>query len=467
MGQLVKLVVGVWEQVSTVGWLFLEDPTERNYDVMVHESQTYASLMDLVRTRYSVDAHTAVALTYEFPKWMKVSGDGSTPPGDVKEDGDVDLFMLIRLELPDLRLMVTIWNDIVARYLFQNRDNYTVIGSSMGSVPPSTFCCQGYNAGNHISSTPLHDLHGPLHDSAAYWEGMLAQGWQSSNQQLLLDICTDDEYAYLPKNNLSMNKRAHVTSVDSSEGTQSSTDSSTAPSGVVPTHCTGGILGLAEDNLPPVNRPSMALTIETCAGPDIATTTVVDPQPRKPTILEYLTKGKGKVSDAVHVGQKRERPRIDHRGCRPNPNFPDPLLEEDSTDEGSQDEGTRLLYVGQVFMDRSAFKTHMSLYALAKKFRFLCRRSEPGKMVLECKGVECPWRVSAAKLPGCPRFQIKRLNEEHTCTVDERRDFTRHATSNLIGEMVRSKYDGVGSGPKPGSLREFMRTDHQVPITYW
>lgn len=118
-------------------------------------------------------------------------------------------------------------------------------------------------------------------------------------------------------------------------------------------------------------------------------------------------------------------------------------------------------------MDRSAFKTHMSLYALAKKFRFLCRRSEPGKMVLECKGTECPWRVSAAKLPGCPRFQIKRLTNEHTCTVDERGDFKRHATSNLIGEMVRNKYSGVGSGPRPGSLMEYMRTDHQVPITYW
>ncbi|CAN7010955.1 unnamed protein product, partial [Brassica oleracea var. botrytis] len=33
--------------------------------------------------------------------------------------------------------------------------------------------------------------------------------------------------------------------------------------------------------------------------------------------------------------------------------------------------------------------------------------------------------------------------------------------------MVRSKYAGVGSGPRPGTLREFMRTDHQVPITYW
>lgn len=71
MGQLVRLVVGVWEQVGTGGWLFLEDPTERKYDVVVHENQTYASLMDLVRTRYSVGVQTTVALTYEFPEWMK------------------------------------------------------------------------------------------------------------------------------------------------------------------------------------------------------------------------------------------------------------------------------------------------------------------------------------------------------------------------------------------------------------
>ena len=135
------------------------------------------------------------------------------------------------------------------------------------------------------------------------------------------------------------------------------------------------------------------------------------------------------------------------------------------TDYG--DGNNQHLYVGQVFIDRSAFKTHMSLYALAKKFRFYCRRSEPGKMVRDCKGDECNWRVSASKLAGCSRFQIKVLSEHHTCTVDERCDFKRHATSTLIGEMVRSKFSGVGQGLKPGTLREFMRTDHQVPITYW
>ncbi|CAN7111167.1 unnamed protein product [Brassica rapa subsp. narinosa] len=100
---------------------------------MVHESQTYASLMDLVRTRYSVGAQTAVALTYEFPEWMRVSGDIATPPGDVKEDGYVDLFM---------------GNNVVARYLFKRRDNYTVKGSSTGAVAPMCYSFRGSNAAN-------------------------------------------------------------------------------------------------------------------------------------------------------------------------------------------------------------------------------------------------------------------------------------------------------------------------------
>lgn len=58
---------------------------------------------------------------------------------------------------------------------------------------------------------------------------------------------------------------------------------------------------------------------------------LVEPQPRRLTILEYLTKGKGKEADAVRVGAKRERPRY---SSGPNPNFPDFSPDEDSTDEG-------------------------------------------------------------------------------------------------------------------------------------
>lgn len=46
-------------------------------------------------------------------------------------------------------------------------------------------------------------------------------------------------------------------------------------------------------------------------------------------------------------------------------------------------------YVGQIFVDRDAFKVHLSLHALANKYRYFVRKSEPGKVVLECSGVNC------------------------------------------------------------------------------
>lgn len=125
------------------------------------------------------------------------------------------------------------------------------------------------------------------------------------------------------------------------------------------------------------------------------------------------------------------------------------------------------LYVGQVFVDRDALKTHMSLYALANKFKYFVRKSEPGKVVLECSGISCSWRVYAAKIPWCAQLEIKTMENKHHCTVDERGQFMKHATSSIVGGMMRNKYVGTGSGPRPGGIREMMRTEHSVPISYW
>ncbi|KAH0871630.1 hypothetical protein HID58_078652 [Brassica napus] len=422
MGQLVNWllvcgIVGVWKQVGIRGWLFLEDPTERRYDVMVHENQTYASLMDLVRTRYSVGTETAVCLTFEFPEWMRIPADVAWPPVDVREDGDVDLFMSVRLEIQDLKLMVTIGNNVVARYLFQRRDNYTIIGSSSGNLDVNVNPLCGISDVSHLPLRGVNEYRGGLTDGAAYWESILGQGEMTTGQQSLLGVCTDDD---------------NTTQLRSPrEGTESSTDSSAAPLNAFPPIAGSGVIRLKEGIHQPVANPSLALTI-------------VGQQKRPPSILDYITKGKGKVSEVGVVDKTQVSASGGSLSPSRNPNFADPLPYDDSADEDTAAEGNQHLFVRQVFMDRTAFKTHMSLYALAKKFPFVCRRSEPGKMVLACKGTNCKWRVYASKLAGCPTFQIKRVDEEHNCTVDERGDFKRHATSNLIGEMVRNKVVSVG-----------------------
>ncbi|KAL0713917.1 hypothetical protein Bca4012_020895 [Brassica carinata] len=60
------------------------------------------------------------------------------------------------------------------------------------------------------------------------------------------------------------------------------------------------------------------------------------------------------------------------------------------------------------------------------------------------------------------------MHAGHTCTVNERWAFRDHATSNVVGGMVRHRYGtGGAGGPRPGGLRDIMMNDHSVPITYW
>ncbi|KAL0806001.1 hypothetical protein Bca101_098492 [Brassica carinata] len=83
-----------------------------------------------------------------------------------------------------------------------------------------------------------------------------------------------------------------------------------------------GIIRLDEGNQHLVWRPSMALTI-------------VEPQQKRVSILEYLRKGKEKVCDEEVGPGKRERPRDFNDTETPNHNSADPEPYDDSTDEGT------------------------------------------------------------------------------------------------------------------------------------
>ncbi|XP_024010222.1 uncharacterized protein LOC112085257 [Eutrema salsugineum] len=69
-------------------------------------------------------------------------------------------------------------------------------------------------------------------------------------------------------------------------------------------------------------------------------------------------------------------------------------------------------------------------------------------------------------MEGIEWFQIRRASLQHTCTVDERGGFHKQATSSVIDEMMRAKYASRAVGPRPNELREMMRDDHDIPISY-
>lgn len=62
-----------------------------------------------------------------------------------------------------------------------------------------------------------------------------------------------------------------------------------------------------------------------------------EPRKRPYSVLEYITKGKGKVTGPGASGKRQDKPSLGHLPNTSNPNFADPLPNDDSDDEGESD----------------------------------------------------------------------------------------------------------------------------------
>ncbi|XP_048619968.1 uncharacterized protein LOC106363993 [Brassica napus] len=109
----------------------------------------------------------------------------------------------------------------------------------------------------------------------------------------------------------------------------------------------------------------------------------------------------------------------------------------------------------------------MALYAINKKFRFRNIRSAPNGMVLRCFSSNCQWRVYTTKLKDSDVYEIRKLDPIHTFSVDDRSGYQSQVTHHVVGEIMKARFNGSGSGPKPGEIRQVMQGDHDVRISYW
>ncbi|XP_013660420.1 uncharacterized protein LOC106365541 [Brassica napus] len=144
----------------------------------------------------------------------------------------------------------------------------------------------------------------------------------------------------------------------------------------------------------------------------------------------------------------------------------------DFSSDGDSDLGDPMhnaneLHVGMVFKNREEFKQHIALYAIHWKFRYRTPRSAPEGMVLKCFSTTCTWRVYAVRLKDSETYEVRKMNDTHTCSVDDRSGYQTHATHKMVGEMVRKQFLGNGVGPKPREIRQMMQENHDVRISYW
>lgn len=61
---------------------------------------------------------------------------------------------------------------------------------------------------------------------------------------------------------------------------------------------------------------------------------------------------------------------------------------------------------------------------------------------------------------------IRKFNNQHTCSIDVRRNAHRHATSSVIAELILRKLDTAGHKYDPAAISRDMEHEFGVKISY-
>nr|VDD26099.1 unnamed protein product [Brassica oleracea] len=163
------------------------------------ENETYNALLGMVRTKYKLDQillpSEPILLTYTFPDFSDDPIGYTLPPVELKEYGDVALFMSVRLNCPWLELYVTFGDRDVDSYRCQRREEDRI---TMGVV-----------ARTEITITELEE-----------------RGFILASESVLLEICTPDELEKIRRASYALTQNRAPPPIVVSDDNDSSEDSS-------------------------------------------------------------------------------------------------------------------------------------------------------------------------------------------------------------------------------------------------
>ena len=111
-------------------------------------------------------------------------------------------------------------------------------------------------------------------------------------------------------------------------------------------------------------------------------------------------------------------------------------------------------------------KTAMNLYAILNNFQFRVIKSCGRKFFIKCIDEHCTWRLRASRYKNTTIFRIVEFKTEHSCSLEARLENHHHATTTMIVDCIKSKYNILKIVYTPADIIRDMQKDYGVSISY-
>ncbi|CAH9104390.1 unnamed protein product, partial [Cuscuta epithymum] len=120
-----------------------------------------------------------------------------------------------------------------------------------------------------------------------------------------------------------------------------------------------------------------------------------------------------------------------------------------------------------IYKDKKALDFHLKMYAISNLFQYKTRTSNRKVLHVVCLDDDCIWAVRAVRLGGCQMFQIRRFDSVHICSLDFRQGLHRQATSDIIAELIKSRYADASRKPyAPKDIIADMIHNYGIALPY-
>ncbi|KAK6123079.1 hypothetical protein DH2020_043182 [Rehmannia glutinosa] len=122
---------------------------------------------------------------------------------------------------------------------------------------------------------------------------------------------------------------------------------------------------------------------------------------------------------------------------------------------------------GDVYNTKEELIKQLICYALKHHFQYKVKRSCKQKYYVNCIDENCNWHLKASSTSGTKTFIVREHERTHTCPLDKRMSDNRHATTKIVGDLIKSKYlNNIKTVYTPTDIIRDMKDEHGISLDY-
>ncbi|XP_071727069.1 uncharacterized protein [Rutidosis leptorrhynchoides] len=129
-------------------------------------------------------------------------------------------------------------------------------------------------------------------------------------------------------------------------------------------------------------------------------------------------------------------------------------------------ETSDLVKLNQTFENKAEFLMALRTKCVTEGFQTKPKYSDQGRYTANCISPNCAWHITARCIKDSNNFQVRDLNDLHTCSNTQILPNNKHANKKVLGNILKEVMKQEGRVYRPDDTRNDMSARFKISLSY-